>query len=149
MRPWARYLVVFLGLSWLSGVVLAIGFGGASWRVAVWLVLGCVCVWFFGVKPEINRRAIARSAGSQSLQIDFDAAGARVVAKGTGEFRRTWTEFERVYVQRKGILLYMSDGVNHWLPLRIFASRKEMEALAQTIQSRIVALQEDDEHQRA
>ena len=137
MRPWIRYLVVALGLFWLLSfaLVLIYGLGSARWwHPVIWLFLGLAASWLFGLKPILVRRSIARqSAPEQKLDIQFSEDGATIYAHGTGEFQRTWADFLDVYVHKKGLLCYMSDEMKHWLPIRIFTSRKQMQKLADFI----------------
>jgi hypothetical protein len=144
MRPWIRYLVVFLGLFWFLcfALVLIYGLGSVRWwQPIIWLLLGFAATWFFGLKPILVRRSIAwQSVPEQKLDIEFSEEGATVRAHGIGEFQRTWTDFLDLYLHKKGLLFYMSDGMKHWLPIRVFTSRAQMEELAEFIKVHCDAL---------
>lgn len=139
MRPWIRYAVVAVGLLWLSGfaLVLVYGWGSAKWwQPIAWLVLGLAITWFLGLKPILGRRAIAQqSIPEQKLDILFSENGVTVSAYGAEEHQRNWEDFIGLYRHKKGLLFYMSDGTRHWLPDRVFNSRKEMEDLAEYVEA--------------
>ena len=147
MRPFFRYCAVGFGVMWLSGFafVFVAGLGSERWWTpAIWLVLGVVVTWKFGVRPILERRSVARSSpATQELDVEFTDSGARIAAPGFGEFFRPWTEFAGLYLHKRGLLFYMSDGMKHWLPKRVFAEKDQMRELATSVSKQIIPDEEE------
>jgi hypothetical protein len=96
---------------------------------------------FLGLKPILVRRAIAQqSIPEQKLDILFSENGVTVRTHGVGDYQHVWEDFLGLYSHKKGLLFYMSDGMRHWLPKRVFKSRAEMRELAEHVQTYCAAL---------
>ena len=143
MRPWVRACVVGLGIMWLTGVVAftpqAVREGDA-WQPVVWLVLGSAIVWKFLFQPILKRRRIRTTTPpSQSLALDFTDAGIHVEAEGVGVFDRAWTEVASIEPTETGVAMGFTDGMEHWLPNRIFRTADERQAFISYVISRLAS----------
>lgn len=131
MRGWARGLVIALGVMWLSGFAGFIVFTPKTesiWQPLIWLVLGCFIMWQFVLQPALTRRSIRmRNAAQQPVSVAFSPEGIKACVTGQGEFERSWQELGGLVPSEKGVLLYFSDGMRHWLPTRVFHGRIERE----------------------
>jgi hypothetical protein len=128
MRPWIRYMVVGMGIMWLTGVLLILTHGLGDTpplQPILWLIFGSGVTWLFGIRPILRRRTIGRQPDEQKvIDVEYSEEGLNAIVEGVA-VKRDWHAFSGFYVHKKGFLCYMKDGIYHWLTERVFTSREQ------------------------
>ena len=130
MRPWARALLALLGVMWVAGSVVMLSEAEALWQPVASVVIGALVLWNVVVQPLRERWRIKAENGAEAeVALTFAESGIHAVVNGAGTFQREWREVVQVVPSGKGILFCTSDGVNHWIPGRVFRDGAERQSL--------------------
>ena len=142
MRRFARIAIAGLALMWLAGGIAAPFLSAPPlqprWLPILWLMLGASTTWKFVLEPMRLARDIRNSTPpAQEVLLTFRDSGIGAEVHGVGAFERTWDEVVGIFAARKGIAFGFVDGVNHWLPNRVFTDATERAQFIEYVQSKI------------
>ena len=130
-----RWVIALLGVAWLVAGVLAFDWSNPTWRPVVWLFLGVGLLYYFVIRPYLQRSRIKENnAPQQNLALEFNDNCIKLGISGVGDFTREWEELVEFTDTRKGIIFYFSDGVVNWIPDRVFFDKEERNKLIEFLQ---------------
>jgi hypothetical protein len=116
-----RWIIILLGSAWLMIGIITLSHPNT--KSVLWILLGVLTLYFFSIKPYVNRQRIRKSnSASQDITLEFDDNRLVIQIKNIGEFIRKWEELNGFVDTDKGFIFYFDDGVVNWLPNRVFVS---------------------------
>jgi hypothetical protein len=129
LGPFLRFILSLLGIFWACGPIWIFVFKTTKFNAgnfAIWLG-GCGIVWGFLLRPWLERNNIKESAPpQQDVALEFSETGITVQNSSAGEFHRSWSEVSDAALCNKGLLVYLTDGICHLLPNRVFQQKKDL-----------------------
>jgi hypothetical protein len=129
-RPVFRFsLYLIFALMLVAGASGIWKGGGDSMPISIALLAGGI--YFLAIRPFEQRWVIRRRFNKRpdrDMEIEWQVAADKILTQnGHGHSEFSWQVFTKMVRTPKGVLLYPTDQIFHWLPRLGFASDAEFE----------------------